>query len=316
MSEQEPLVDLSRFLVYPDLLQKEATRLQRFIAWKTMTNRGVGGFTQYGAFFVGMWVYGLVEPERAGLIRSAYFWLRHIDDVADGDKVLPAGYKSKHNFLQRKIALTEQVFSGGGIDVFGDREDILLVDYYSLAKRLKIDLRDESLAILDTIVLDEERARSRRSLTKEELNSYFDRLDFACVGGGLKVAGETCDSYDLFSLSWAVRTMFNLRDFPKDFAQGIINISREDIADYGIDLGQLKGRDSVERLCAYDPMRKWYEDQVETGLDFLADARKGISEMKLHWVTCCALDFSFVGPTNRVLGKYANMLAALRQNRG
>ncbi|MBU0999978.1 hypothetical protein KKE78_01095 [Patescibacteria group bacterium] len=59
-----------------------------------------------------MWVYGLIEPARARLIKSAYFWLRHIDDIADGDKFLPQGYKSKQVFLQSKRELAKRLLSG------------------------------------------------------------------------------------------------------------------------------------------------------------------------------------------------------------
>lgn len=307
MKEQES-VDLSYLSAYPEVCHPQARILQRTIAWETLRNRGTRGFKQYGKYFAGMWIYGLIYPQQADIIRSAYFWFRHVDDVADNDKPLPSGYENKRHFLQSKKGLIEQLFSRVPDRLSGDREDILLADYYSISKRLGISLGEESLAVLDTIILDEERARSRRILIQSELDDYFDKLDFACIGGALKVAGETASCRDLSSLSWAVRTMFNLRDFPKDLAEGIINISREDIDRYGVDLSKVEGCQTVEEVVGYRPMRRWYEDQTARGISFLTEGKREIKDHRFQWVTNIALVANFAGPTGRILRGYARML--------
>ena len=306
MKEQ---VNLSYLAAHPEICHSQAETLQRSIALETMGSRGLRGLKQYGGYFALMWVCGIIQPERASLLRSSYFWFRHLDDIADGDRALPEGYKSKQEFLQRKWELAGQMFSKQNGPIYGDEEDLLLADYYSKALKLNIDLSKESFSILDTIILDEERARKRRVLTQEELDYSFNQLDFACIGGALKVAGETCEAQDLKALNRAVRTWFNLRDFPKDFKRGIINISREGIFQYGIDLSRLEGLEVFEQVMTYAPMRRWYKDQVVTGRSFLQDGKAEVENLHLKGITRFALNFCFIRPAEGTFNRYADMLA-------
>lgn len=309
MTERDSLVNLADLLAQPKLLQAEAHKLQRTIAWETMASRGWRGFTQYGIYFAGMWLGGLKYGEQADLIRSGYFYFRWVDDVADRDRPLPDIYTTRREFLQRRSTVVNRLSFDPEETVYGDREDILLAHYYFLARRHGLDLSQESLDVLESIIWDEERARNRRVLTQQELNDGLNKLDFACIDGGFKVAEEPYTSQDLFALSWAVRTMFNLRDFPKDFAKGLINISSEDIERYEIDLTQVEGRSSVEELMSYGPMRDWYRDQIRYGKNFLDQALKNLGNLRLKWISRTVININFVGPTQRNLDKYKVMLA-------
>lgn len=302
-------VNLSYFAAHPEICHPQAEALQRSIAWETMENRGIQGFKQYGLYFAVMWIGGLKYPEHAKLIRSGNFYWRWVDDVADGDRQLPEEYTTREEFLQRRRNIVQQLFFQPESNIYGEREDILLADYYCVARRLGVDLRQESLAILDSIIWDEERARNRRVLTQDELIEGIDKSDLACISGGLKVAGESCTPYDLSTLSWAVRTRFNLRDFPKDFAQGMINISTEDVEEYGVDLTKVAGRSTVEQLVAYGPMRAWYKNQTAVGRNFLDEALITLDQLDLKWITRLVLNVNFIRPTQSTLNRFAKMLA-------
>lgn len=302
-------IDLAYFAAHPKLCDKEAGSLQRSIAWEAMSSRGLRGFTQYGIYFGGMWVYGAYQPTQAGIIRSGNFYWRWVDDGGDGDIALPPRYSSQEQFLQVKKDLVDGLFANPIRVSFGDRQDILLIHYFLKSKKLGIDLGKESKDILDTLIWDEERARNRRILTQTELNEGLGKLDLACVDGAFKVANEPYSSKDLESLSWAMRIMFNLRDFPKDFSRGIINISAEDIENYGVNLRELDGVTRVEQLLSYEPMRGWYKDQVEQGLGFLQEAGQQTKQMKLRWITRLALGLNFFWPADKTLNRYAQMIA-------
>ena len=309
MTERDSLVNLTNLLAQPKRLQAEASQLQRSTAWDTMASRGFRGFKQYGIYFAGMWIGGLRYGEQADLIRSGCFYWRWVDDVADGDRPLPKGYTTRREFLQRRDSVANLLFFHSEETIYGDREDILLAHYYFLARKRGIDLTRESFDILESIVWDEERARNRRVLTQQELNDGLNKLDFACIDGGFKVAEESYSSQDLFALSWAVRTMFNLRDFPKDFAKGIINISAEDIERYEVDLTRLEGRSTIEELIDYGSTRDWYRDQIRYGKNFLDQALSTLGHLRLKWISRAVVNVNFVGPTQRNLDKYAAMLA-------
>lgn len=257
-----------------------------------------------------MWVAGVKYPEGARLLRSANFYWREVDDIADQDKPLPSRYASRADYLQAKKTTILHLFSEHDQPIYGDREDILLADYYYVAKKFGFDLKQESLDILDSIIFDEERARQRKLLTQKDLDNYFELLDPACISGALKVAEEQAGTQELWPLSMAVRTMFNLRDFPKDFRDGLINISKEDIEKYGIDLAKLEGRSTITQLVAYEPMKRWYQDQTAIGLRFLDESTDKLRELKLRKVTRIVLGMHFEGPSRKNLTKYAKMVAA------
>lgn len=310
MREQEDLINLTDLLAQPKVLQTEAAKLQRSIAWETMVNRGVGGFTKYGLYFGVMWAGGIKHPQEARLFRSGNFYWRDVDDIADKDKQLLPRYQTRQEYLQAKKFTVQKLFFEPNAEVLGDRQDILLADYYYVSRRLGIDLSQESLDILESIAFDEERARRRKILTQTELDDYFELLDPACIKGALKVAREDCDPQEFYPLSMAVRTFFNLRDFPKDFRDGLINISREDIEEYGVDLNSLEGRSTIEQLLMYDPMRRWYQDQTNAGLRYLNQSEDRLRPLHLKSITRFVLWLHFKRPASKNLKSYAKMLAA------
>lgn len=304
-----PIINLTGFMhQYPDSRADVVNHLQQSIALDAIKSRGLTGLKQYGRFFVLMSAYGLVDSERASLIRSSYFWFRHVDDIVDGDKPLSQAYQTKQEYLWHKRNLAQKLMDQDGGELHGEKEDFLLVDYFQRARKLGINLGEESLAIIDTIMFDEERSRTRRVSSEQELDEYFYKLDFSCIAGALKAGGEECSADTLGELSWAVRTMFNLRDFPKDFKEGIINISREDIDKYGVDLSQCEGKSSIEELLAYGPMRAWYTDQVEKGLLHFENARSALRLVPLIIPTRVAIALNFVRPTESKLKEIKALL--------
>lgn len=309
MQEQEYSVNLSYLLAHPKVLDVEAGKLQRVTAIETMVNRGAKGFAKYGIYFGMMWAAGKIYPIEASLLRSGNFYWRYVDDVADNDRRLPSGYTTREEYLQNKRITLDKLFSPNEEVIYGDREDVMLVHYHLLAQRQGIDLTQESFDILDTIIFDEKRAREKRILTQAELDDYFELLDPACIRGALKVAREDCDPQEFHPLSMAIRTFFNLRDFPKDFRDGLINISGEDIEAYEIDLAQLEGRDDIEDLVRYQPMRRWYEDQTEKGLGYLNESEQRLGGLQLKPITRLVLWLHFYRSAKNNLNKYAQMLA-------
>lgn len=310
MKEQGNLVNLSYLLANPDVLDAQAGRMQRATAVETMGNRGAKGVAKYGIYFSVMWAAGLKYPVESNLLRSGNFYWRYVDDVADNDRSLPERYFTRADYLQGKRSTLTSLFYPTGEPIYGDREDIMLAHYHSLAGRLGIDLTQESFDILDTIIFDEKRARERRVLTQVELDDYFELLDPACIRGALKVAREDCDPDDFHPLSMAVRTFFNLRDFPKDFKDGLINISAEDIERYEVDLRQLEGKENIKQLLDYGPIRDWYQEQTNAGLKFLDESEKRLGTLKLKPITNFVLWMHFKRPASNNLNKYAQMLVA------
>lgn len=284
-------VNLTELSQDPKAVKNSAKELHWQIAKETILNRGLKGATKYGIFFGSFWGYGLVSPARARALKSGYFWIRDVDDVADGDKILPDGYDSKPEYLQKRrdvaVGLSEKQNP-----TYGDFRDILLVDAFMAADKLNITLGEETVGILDTIIFDEERSRTKRVPTKMELDQYFDKLDFTCIDGGLKIAGDTCTKDDTYDISMAVRTMFNLRDLPEDLSAGIINIPSEDITDYKINLELAFNAPSISHLIKQEGLRNWFCDQMALCQMHLDRSDEKLGKLKLKPQTRFALSFN------------------------
>lgn len=305
------VISLTELIINPSLCEERASALQRRIALETVQSRGwLEGTRQYGRYFLSMWLYGLRNPDGARIIRDGNFFFRLVDDIADDDRPLPVVYKTKEEYLQRRKDVLGKLYAEN-IYVSGDEEDVLVVDWMRREKRLGINLGDEALAILDSIIFDEERSRSHKILTQVELNRYFQMLDVACLSGSLKVAGETCNPQELADLAMAVRIMFNLRDFPEDYQRGVINIPREDLDRYGIDLAYCDGKTTIDELIAYPVMREWYGDQINSGLQFLQKGKEAKKRLRLKIETRAGLWLNFERPVEATLGRYQRLLAVV-----
>lgn len=302
------VVNLTELIINPSLCEKRASALQRKIALETVQSRGwLEGTRQYGRYFLSMWLYGLQNPDGAKIIRDGNFCFRLVDDIADGDRPLPISSKTKQEYLQRRKDVLRRLYAGK-IYASGEEEDVLVVDWMRRERRLGISLGGEALDILDSIIFDEERARSRRILTQQELYNYFQQLDLACLSGSLKVAGEKCSPQQLADIAMAVRIMFNLRDFPEDYARGVINISREDLDKYDIDLAHCDGKTTVEEVIADPSLRSWYKDQTNLGLRLLQKGREAQKRLGLKIETRTGLWLNFERPVEAVLGRYKRLI--------
>lgn len=311
-------VDLTYYLNHPKECAKASRPIEWDVAFRTMWSRGImnwekrkllPGFSQYGFFFAAM----LIGREVTGpgrFVSPVYFYNRDSDDRADGDRSAPAGYANPRDYLLKRRSVIEQVFSPHlQQTIYGDKVDILLVDSANQAKQRGIDIKEEFLAITNTMIIDEERRRTRKVLTKAELEDYFYKLDFACGSGSLKIAGETVNPHELENLSLAVRTMFNLRDFAKDIKNGIVNIPLEDVNRLGVDVNQLMGM-SEQDILSYRPMRIWFREQTAEGLGYLSRSQEEMARVSLKQLTRIALQANFIKPTEKGLGRFQRILAS------
>ena len=314
--ENPELVNLKPYIDNSDECAKAARKLEWGVALTTMLSRGIirnkkilPGFAQYGVFFATMLV-GREVTEAGKTISSGYFHLRHGDEIADGDLKTPKEYSSARDYLLRTREVIEQVISPNPqTPIWGNKHDILLVNTINQAKKRGIDLGQEYLAIWDTMIFDEDRRRTGRIPTQAELDTYWRNMDTGCVSGSLKIAGESVSASKLDDLSIATRTMFSIRDFVKDLKDGIVNISVEDVENYGVDMNWCKGK-SEKELLNYRPMRLWFKDQTQLGMDHLSRSTEQMKELSLKRLTRAALKVNFIGPTERGLQRFQQQLAA------
>lgn len=168
---------------------------------------------------LGMYALSLKDRELGKVARASYFFARHLDDILDGERTFigdPVEYALTHR---------EQIETG----VFDRSSPLSRLAEYSipiLDKRAKHrdNPRGEFVRLIDAMVFDHDRRQARRTLTYNDLQSYYSNsLD---PGLNLMLIGFESDirAADIPAFSPNLGRLYSVRDLKKDWQLGIINI--------------------------------------------------------------------------------------------
>jgi len=183
-------------------------------------------FLRYLRFFK----YAAFSPLRGEFLESYYVLMRYLDDIADGDLPLPAGYSNESQYIAEKIS-----FSFNPVNP-RDEVDDLMMYCFELAKKFGEDFQEETKDILESLLFDAKRRDKLIIFPQEELARHFHVLDIrGTIRATLKIFKDNPEKYRILEpLGMASRYQFDLEDFESDIAAGFVNISREDCEHFGI----------------------------------------------------------------------------------
>lgn len=247
---------------------------------------------KYRLWLMGMEVMAFVatlfgDRGRAEVVVSLYAALHRIDDVADGDVALPKGYSSIVEYVRDKIRFV----SSPGVP--RDEVEWLLAYAFALAERVGVNLKEETLDILTSLLFDAERRNPAniRMISRAMLNNLFHRLDIrGTIGLCLKLFHETKMSPEnLGQLGEASRIYYTLHDVAEDFRAGLCNIPLEDIERFGIN-----SWDSSSR-----PIQQWCLEEAQRGLKLLAEHREKRGTRPLRLFTKAVLYLFYERPARK-----------------
>lgn len=225
---------------------------------------------------------------RGEFLDSYYALMRCIDDIVDGDAELPEGYQSSEEFVQRRIAFSQN--PQNPVEII----DHLIVYCFGLAKRMGHDFSQESQDILSSMLFDARRMGKRTVFDERELFNHFYLLDIrGTISASLKVFGEDPLKYKaLEDLGIAMRIYYNLRDFDSDVKAGLINIPAEDFERLGMAIDSLDVRFSA-------PAQQWFKEQAEKGMARLAKHRLRMMTVDFRPLTSLTLYAVYERPARR-----------------
>jgi hypothetical protein len=196
-------------------------------------------------FVIGLWLLSFFGWQLASVLRSCYFWFRYVDDVIDQDLKYKNDIKQ---FSHLKKTLLKNIHSPALISTMElEKIDQLIIDVYYSCLKLGQDNQLLMLTLFEALEYDLIRTETKQMYyTQAEIRQYFDKLDIPSVGMTLQFINEKAITVqDLQALIDATRTHYNLRDFIKDLSVGIVNISIEEIEQYGIDMNKIFGVKSL-----------------------------------------------------------------------
>jgi len=239
-------------------LKNQAKKMRSQVFEYQLRTRG----KKYRTFlrYLRIFKYASLSPLRGSILESYYTMMRFFDDVVDGDAPLPPGYSSVVDYIESKIRFSEHP------EPPREPVDYLMLYCFELAERLGEDFREETSAILHSLLFDARRRGKSIFFSEEELMCHFHLLDIrGTIRATLKLFKEDSGKYLLLEpLGLASRFYSDLRDFDSDIPAGYVNISLEDARRFGI-----KGIHLADR---HSPgIRRWFRSQAQKGLDLLEE---------------------------------------------
>lgn len=202
-------------------------------------------------------VAGLYALSGAGLelgkvARASYFFVRHLDDLLDGEiqgEADPIGFAED---LRDQITTRQ----------FRASPRIGRLAAYALPALERRGRPDDNPAgdfiqVIDAMMFDHQRAKNRQTLTAEELKKYYyNVLD---PGTNLMLIGFCSDLRirDIPSFSPNLGRLYSVRDIEKDWELGFVNIPSEILVDASLDRTA-----SIGEMTRSPDIQAWFNDEV------------------------------------------------------
>lgn len=225
---------------------------------------------------------------RGELLESYYALMRYVDDIVDGDSLLPESCKSREEYVEQRIQFASNPNSPA------DLADYLMLHSFLLTEQLGFNIFQETQDILGSLLFDARRVGKNLIFPATELWHHFYLLDIrGTVRATLKLFREDPDTHTLLEpLGNASRIYYNLRDYEEDIKAGYINISQEDCERYEINPVDL---DSVSS----NGVQEWFREQADEGLRLITRHKQIMRENGFGFLGRMTLPIVYERPARR-----------------
>lgn len=229
--------------------------------------------------------YAICSCVRGDLLESFYAALRFCDDIADGDHPLPDGYERGAQYVKDKLLFACNPQKPQ------DAIDQTLLHSFQMAEELRFSLQQEAAFMFESLLFDTRRRGNDHIYHEADLNEHFYRLDIVgTIQGTLKIFGEKREYMEeLQPLGMATRKFYNMRDFQEDIADGMINISHEQMDELNILRKDLDDPDSPS-------VKMWFLTEAREGIKLILAHQKNLETMRTKLITNLALEKIFEQP--------------------
>lgn len=208
---------------------------------------------------------------------SLFAWFRRVDDVVDGDMPLPERW-NVHQYRCQKSALLSAVARGAKGDLLV--EDILLVKGVETARHQGMIVLDEIADIWDVMEWGCTRQETGHVASRSELLFQTAKQDRAVLRIMVKACRGNIERFDEIASGFTgsfTRADW-LDDILEDIQRSVINVPREAISEYHVDIAQVLLCRNWDELMQYSPFASWYRDEVRQSRDEWCEMRTRLGE--------------------------------------
>ncbi|VAX25737.1 hypothetical protein MNBD_IGNAVI01-1516 [hydrothermal vent metagenome] len=182
-------------------------------------------------------------------------YLRCVDDVVD-DPANPISYKKQYIERQKKL-IDEYKRNIKSEPLL--KEEIFLYYFFEFALKKNLKSLIESVSLmLETISWDVNRLESDGLYSRKQMNEYFSmqlKSTYGLLYYFIYNHDYNSSTHENFSMNYYANShMLNLRDLKEDIEAGLINICREDIENFSLD---------IENLLEDKNLGIWIKEQID-----------------------------------------------------
>lgn len=230
-------------------------------------------FLKYAPFLLGLSLFKYFDESKEGLrfkfLESYYAVMRHLDDVADVDALIPTGFTSRVLYLEHIKDDFENPNNISGVEVAQ-----LLKYCLQLGLGFGEDFTGEAKMLIEHMIEDAKRKdyfeKNDTPLlfpTKVEYQEYVRKEVESCMLVTIRLLGEEPETNVVIGkLAYAVMEYYSLRDLKENIANGFVDISIEEMKEHGgseNDFSNIPTTILTSRArIALDKISR-YEDEVE-----------------------------------------------------
>lgn len=204
-------------------------------------------------------ILDLITPKKdRGYLNLCYAYLRWVDDYVDNPKI---DNTNKLEFISRQKTLCEKFKYRILDDRLSYEECFLFYFVCYTVDNNKLFLHTALSEMLDSIAMDAKRLAANGIYTSKEMQVYIDKNTkaFFTLITSFVEPNNSLVSSNIFVGKFTTK-LFMLRDFMEDVKRGYVNISKEDLKSYRIDISNL--RDS-------EALKKWTEEEFQSLIKLL-----------------------------------------------
>lgn len=202
----------------------------------------------------GMYLISLGNCEAGHAGRAAYFFLRYMDDLLDGDRKIDGIDPLSHT-----LTIRSQVASGN----FTNNPAVVELGEYALKildknARPGDNPKQDMLESIDAMIFDNERMKTRRALTKDELIDYYRHTFYPIHNILLTILKSQLRAEDIGKFCLSHGRVLSVEHLEDDWNKGIINIPDDVLEASGLT------PDSPYLSLAQSPVvRNWNLNQLQ-----------------------------------------------------
>lgn len=183
---------------------------------------------KYTKMVLGLWTVPLAIPG-SGIVKDAYFFMRHIDDVMDGD--LKVNDDSLHYVENiRRDILSENENKKYPIERLAFRSMKILDERKKDDDNPKKDFLDG----IDGMIRDYKRVEEKKVLTIDELKNNYIKAFGPHHNISLTAVGSKLRSDNIKTFSYCQGYTYGIQDWSTDWQRGAINIPKEVLNQAGL----------------------------------------------------------------------------------